>query len=168
MSKLIGFNYGSSFNTFLTKTSASTSSTNLTVLGNVRVSGGTFPVGSVVRATASYDKVGAFGGYYLSLFWNSTPNLTGSPISLAVYSSTTTTASFYGFYRTLTFTALTGSNNTSVMPAAVSSMNDLNPVASAVPTITVDWSIDGYFLFVARTTNASDTINFRWGRIETG
>jgi|LakMenE01Jun11ns_1017448.scaffolds.fasta_scaffold9957991_4 hypothetical protein len=168
MSKIIGYDYGSSFNTFQTTTTASTNSTSLTVVGNIPISGNTFSIGSVVRCTAAFDKVGTSGGYYLSLFWNTTPNLTGSPISLGVFSATTTTASFYGFYRTLTFTALTGSNNTFNMPAAVSSMNDLNPVASNPTNVTVDWSVDSYMLYVVRTTNASDTINFRWGKISNG
>ena len=168
MSKLIGYDYGSSFNTFQTTTSASTNSTSLVVLGSVRISASTFPVGAVIRTSASFDKVGAVGGYYVSLFWNTTPNLSGAPVSLAVFSAVTTTASFYGFYRTLTMTGLTGSNNTYVMSATIANMNDLNPVAASPSIYTVDWSVNGYLLFVGSTTSASDTLNFRWGKISNG
>lgn len=170
MSKLIGYDYGASFNTFQTTTSNSTNSTSITALGSVLIPGGTYGLGNAVRCFGSFDKVNANGGYDTRLYWNTTPNLSGSPTLFATNATATVQAAqFLPLYKFLLINSLTGANNTFIYPLGVTTLvNDLNPTTSSPSTISIDWTIDGYVVFAGAVTSTSDTLNFRWGKVING
>ena len=169
MSKLIGFDYGASFNTFQTTTSATTSSTSMTALGSVFVPGGNFSQGNAVRCQTYFDKTGTANGFDINLYWNTVPNLSsGSPQLVGVFSATTTAAQYLPFYRVLMINDTTGSNTIIYNTTYIASTSDLNPATLAVQSASIDWTQDGYLVCAGRVLNASDVINFRWAKVLNG
>lgn len=169
MSKLIGYDYGSSYNTFQTTTTATTTNTTLTTMGSLIVPDNTFQVGQAVRCTAGFDKVNNNNGYDIRFYWNTTPDLSGSPVLFGVVSATTTTASYYGFQRNIIINTNSGSNNAFCYSVSTTTLiTDLNPIAAAISTVTIDFTTTGYVVFAARVLSSSDTMNFRWGKLSNG
>ena len=168
MSKLIGYDYGASFNTFQTTTTATTTSTSLVVMGSIFIPKNTFNNLTCPRCSSFFDKVNSNNGYDIRFYWNTTPDLSGSPVLFGFVSGTTAAASTYGLMRTLMINTNSGANNVYCHSTATSLVNDLNPTTVAPSTVTIDFTIDGYVVFAARVLSGSDTMNFRWGKISNG
>lgn len=168
MSKLIGYDFGSPFRSYETTTSASTNSTNITYLSGVLVPKDTFFVGDVVRVYGMFEKIGANGGYDVRFYWNTTNDLSGTPTLIGVLSATTLNAASYNVLRRLTISATTGSN-TVVFPTSVTNTaNDFTPIGTGQSFISIDWTVDGYFIAAGDCGSASDTIISHYLKVVNG
>lgn len=168
MSSINGYNSGNIFNSFQTTISASTNSTSLVTLGSIFLPANTFVTGNVVRTYGLFDKINANNGYDVRFYWNTTNDLTGSPVLFGVFSATTATASSYGLYRKICITGSSGPNSYGYPTSVATLGNDLNESATALEVFTIDWSVDSYIIAAARVLSASDTMNFRYMRVAVG
>lgn len=165
MSKLIGYDYGTSFKIFQNTTSASTNSTSVTYLSGVLIPANTYVAGDFPKCNPFFEKIGANGGYDLRLYWNTTNNLSGSPVLINVLSATTTTAGAFNFYRQIKITGSTGSNSFILPTSLITEFFDTFPRTPIPDLISIDWSIDGYLIAAARCVSSSDSIIIHYLRV---
>jgi hypothetical protein len=168
MPSINGYNTGNIFNSFQTTTSASTTSTSLVTLGTIFLPANTFVLGDVVRTYALFDKINANNGYDVRFYWNTSNNLTGSPVLFGVFSAGTATASSYGLYRKIFINGTSGTQSYGFPTSLATLGNDLNETASALEVFTINWTVDSYIIAAARVLSASDTMNFRYMRVAVG
>lgn len=165
MSKLIGYNYGTSFKIFQNTTSASTNSTSVTYLSGVLIPNNTYGVGDYPRCNPLFEKIGSNGGYDVRLYWNSTNDLSGSPVLLGVVSATTTTAGTYNLYRQIKISGTTG-NSSSILSTTITGLPyEPFPQTPAPQLVNIDWTIDGYIIAAARCISSSDNIRVHYLRV---
>lgn len=165
MSKLIGYDYGTSFKIFQNTTSASTNSLSVTYLSGVLIPKNSYVTGDFPKCNAIFEKIGANNGYDVRLYWNSTNNLSGSPVLLCSVSATTSTAGTYNFYRQIKITGSTGSNSIILPTSLTAEFFDTFPRTPIPDLVNIDWSNDGYIIAAARCLSTSDTILVHYLRV---
>lgn len=165
MSKLIGYNYGTSFKIFQNTTSASTNATSTTYLSGILIPNNTYSVGDFPRCNAFFEKTGANNGYDVRLYWNSTNDLSGSPVLLGVVSSATATAGTYNMYRQIKITGTTGNSSLIISTSNTTLPYEPFPMSQTPLNVTIDWTIDGYIIAAARCISSSDSITVHYLRV---
>lgn len=168
MSKLIGYNFGSPFKIFQNTTSASTSSTVIVYLSGVLIPNDTYRVGDFVRAYAMFEKIGANGGYDVRLYWNTTNDLSGSPVLLGVLSATTTNAATYNIWRQIKIFGTTGANSVILPTDVTTDTNDIFPRGSRPSFVNIDWTVNSYIIAAADCGSASDSIRVHYLKVANG
>lgn len=168
MPSINGYNVGNIFNSFQTTTSASTTSTSLVTLGTIFLPANTFVLGNVVRTYGLFDKLNANNGYDVRFYWNTTNDLTGSPVLFGVFSATTVTAGSYGLYRKIFINGTSGTQSYGYPTSVTTFGNDLNESTTALEVFTINWTVDSYIIAAARVLSASDIMNFRYMRVAVG
>lgn len=165
MSKLIGYDYGTSFKIFQNTTSASTNATSTTYLSGVLIPNNTYQVGEYPRCNVLFEKIGANSGYDVRLYWNSTNNLSGSPVLIGVLSSTTAAQSTYNMYRQIKITGTTGSSSIILSTTITGLPFEPFPQTPVPQLVNIDWTIDGYIIAAASCTSSSDSITVHYLRV---
>lgn len=165
MSKLIGYDYGTSFKIFQNTTSASTNATSTTYLSGVLIPNNTYQVGEYPRCNVLFEKTGANNGYDVRLYWNSTNNLSGSPVLIGVLSATTATQSTYNMYRQIKITGTTGSSSIILSTTITGLPFEPFPQTPVPQLVNIDWTIDGYIIAAASCISSSDSITVHYLRV---
>lgn len=165
MSKLIGYDYGSSFKIFQNTTSASTNATSITYLSGVLIPNNTYQIGDFPRCNAFFEKIGANNGYDVRIYWNSTNNLSGSPVLLGVVSATTATAGIYNMYRQVKITGTTGNSSLIISTSRTDLPYEPFPISQTPLIVNIDWTIDSYIIAAASCISSSDSILVHYIRV---
>jgi hypothetical protein len=168
MSKINGYDFGDAIILYSTLGS-STSNTTITSLGNILIPANTYNgTYDVLRVDAYYTKLGTNGGYDVRLYWNTTPDLNGSPIFFGLLSGTSTSVSTYTFRRRL---VITGSTNPTTY--ATTNTTSITQDLSSSPTLdftgyNMNWSVDSYIVAAGRVISNLDSVQLGFLKISNG
>lgn len=116
---------------------------------------GTFEANDIFFVFAKWRATSSGNGKTLRMYFNTTPDLTGSPVLVATHTigtGVTTT----GFGREITF--LNALNSQKVQNAATSSNNEYAVVNAAMTALAVDFSVDQYIIFALQLVSGAETV----------
>jgi hypothetical protein len=165
MSKIIGYNFGDPFISF-SNVGIETSNTNITSLSSIYIPKDRYYVGDVLRVDSIFSKFNTNGGYDFRLYWNTTPDLNGSPIFFGFVSGTSTSERSTNLNRRLFITGDT--NPTTVAISAFNNQSDYNLASPSMIGYNIDWSVDSYIVAAGRVTSNLDSVALNLINISNG
>jgi hypothetical protein len=140
-----------------TTDSASFSNTTNTVVYTQLIAANTFAVGDIIRLSFRTRKTGVLGNQGLRIYVNSTPDLSGSPILVSVWITTTITNLLNQMLRHWVIKNAT-TNTESLSALNTSTVSDIASTTGMVANA-IDWTANRYIVFALANTNAAD-VNF--------
>jgi len=139
--------------TAVTGTTNNTFSKAILIPANSRTSG------QSPMVVARVAKTGTAGTVISRVYWNITPDISGSPILLATSATNAGTTRSYTLYRMLSIDVANGTGNGTVSHGTtLSSNNDNGPFAGAISTgVAVDWTQAGYIVVAIANASTADS-----------
>jgi hypothetical protein len=138
-----------------------TGTTANTVTYTQEIAAGTFATGNVIRTMWRARKIGVGGTMSMRIYVNSTPDLSGSPLLIGVYTG------LNGIYAAMErHAAIKSSSVTEIMATSFSFQTDLGVLTTIVSNINPDWTATRYIVFALQNTSAADQSFLSFSTIE--
>jgi hypothetical protein len=142
-------------------TGTASSGNSITVSKTQLIQGGTFAVGDIIQVDfGSLNKTGSNGAFFIRAYVNTTANLSGSPIVVALLTGSNVQQGL----RRLMELVIKSSTVTEIASPTSSYSTDFGLIL--VTNVNIDWTTDKYFVFTIQTASASDSCAISYYRIQ--
>lgn len=163
MARFTTFSIGSPYTVVSTVDSGSTvSTTGITLLNSVLITGNTFNANDVVTIEGLVTKSNSLGNLTLYFYWNTSASLSGA-ILLGTSATVANSTRYYLIYRRLNIVNAT--NSTVLAPTATAANQDNAILSGALSTVAINWTSNGYIILAADHSSASENVVGQWIKV---
>lgn len=163
MARFTTFSIGSPYTVVSTVDSGSTvSTTGITLLNSVLITGNTFNANDVVTIEGLVTKSNSLGTLTLYFYWNTSASLSGA-ILLGTSATVVAATRYYLIYRKLNIVNAT--NSTVLAPTATVGNQDNAILSGALSTVAINWTSNGYIILAADHSSASENVVGQWIKV---
>lgn len=166
MAKFINYQLGEPYKVKTNVTAGSAVSvTAITLLNSVLVPANTFTAGDIITMEGMVSKSNVLGSFNPYFYWNTTNSLTGA-IQIGVSTPLVGGARSFIFYRRGLIRVSDGTGlGTLVSRSTTAASGDQSTVNGASSTLSINWTVDGYFILASSHTNSGETVTGEWVKI---